>query len=258
MNGTASAVNGEALPGRLTKRVEIPIQTRLAEVGSADPDARTVDITWTTGAAVKRMDFWSGDMWIEELSVDPASVRMGRMQSGAPLLNTHARYDLSGVLGVVENAKVDGSKGTATVRFSKRADVEPIFQDVKDRIIRNVSVGYTVYRYDDVSTPDDLRAGTRRMRATDWEPSEVSLVPVGADPNAGVRSASTKGVCEIEYAECGITIDARAAETIALPVVSDESSSEDGRAAQAAPPAKTGGVTREHLLRIQHQSEVEN
>jgi len=113
---------------------------------------------------------------------------MGRMQKGAPLLDTHNRYSVTGVLGVVENAHLDGSKGTATVRFSRRPEVDPIFQDVKDKIIRNVSVGYTVYRYDDVSTQEDIKNRVRRMRATDWEPSEVSLVPVGADAGAGVRA----------------------------------------------------------------------
>jgi hypothetical protein len=180
--------------GSLT--VLIPMQTRLASVDTADAGARTAQITWSTGAAVRRVD-QNGEPWIEELSMNPAHVRMGRMQSGAPLLDTHNRYGLSGVLGVVENAKVDGTKGTATVRFSKRAEVDPIFQDVKDKIIRNVSVGYTVYRYDDVSTPEDLRAGTRRLRATDWEPSEVSLVPVGADANAGVRHPALRNACTI-------------------------------------------------------------
>jgi hypothetical protein len=179
-----------------SQTIQIPMQTRLAAVNIADAGARTANITWSTGAAVKRVDA-NGDSWIEELSMDPAHVRMGRLQSGAPLLDTHNRYGLSGVLGVVENAKVDGTKGTATVRFSKRAEVDPIFQDVKDKIIRNVSVGYTVYRYEDVSTADDLRNGMRRLCATDWEPSEVSLVPVGADPNAGVRHPALRNACAI-------------------------------------------------------------
>jgi hypothetical protein len=178
------------------ERVEIPVQTRSAEVGAVNADSRSVSITWTTGAAVRRMDL-EGDQFIEELSCDPSAVRMGRMQSGAPLLDSHNRYSLSGVLGVVENAQIDGRKGTATVRFSKRADVEPIFQDVKDKIIRNVSVGYTVYRYDDVSTADDIKLRVRRLRAMDWEPCEVSLVPVGADAKAGVRAEPRKGTCVI-------------------------------------------------------------
>jgi hypothetical protein len=168
-------------------------QARMADVGNANATSRTADITWTTGAAVSRISPGTGDSWIEELSCDPSAVRMGRLRSGAPLLDTHNRYSVAGVLGVVESAKMHGDKGTATVRFSKRAEVDPIFQDVKDKIIRNVSVGYTVYRYDDVSTADDLRAGTRRLRAMDWEPSEISLVPVGADANAGVRGGLPLG-----------------------------------------------------------------
>lgn len=171
------------------------IQTRIATVDAADSGSRCANITWSTGAAVNRVD--ANGSWIEELSMNPAHVRMGRLQSGAPLLDTHNRYGLSGVLGVVENAKVDGRKGTATVRFSKRAEVDPIFQDVKDKIIRNVSVGYQVHRYDDVSTPEDLRNGVQRLRATDWEPSEISLVPVGADANAGVRNQALRNACTI-------------------------------------------------------------
>jgi hypothetical protein len=223
----------------MQKTIEIPIQTRLAEVGEVAEGSRTVPITWTTGAAVKRVDWWNGDEWLEELSCDPAAVRMGRMNSGAPLLDTHNRYSVSGVLGVVENAKVDGQCGTADVRFSRRAEVEPILQDVKDKIIRNISVGYTVYRFDDVSTPEDIKARVRRMRAMDWEPAEVSLVPIGADAGAGVRAESPKHKCVIEFAE-------RSAEN-----------PESQPAGQAAPPAQRSGGGIDHLRRIQLQAERE-
>lgn len=214
----------------MKKTVEIPAQTRAATVGQAEGDSRMVPMTWTTGAAVKRVDFWTDEPWIEELCCDADCVRMGRMNSGAPLLNSHCRFDLSGVLGVVESAQVDGERGTCTVRFSRRADVEPIFQDVKDGIIRNVSVGYQVYRYADVSTEEDQKACVRRMRAMDWEPTEVSLVPVGADASAGVGRAETpKHACEIEFAE-------RSAET------------PEPNTAQA-PPACSGEVQRDLLRR---------
>jgi hypothetical protein len=185
----------------MQKTVEIPVQTRLAQVGEVNAEGRTVPIVWTTGAAVRRMDFWTGERWIEELSTDPKHVRMGRMESGAPLLDTHNRYSLGGVLGVVEDAQLKGGEGTAKVRFSRRADVEPVFQDVTDKIIRNVSVGYQVYRYEDVSTAEDTKARMRRLLAVDWEPQEVSLVPVGADAAAGVRSEPEKHPCVIEFSE---------------------------------------------------------
>jgi hypothetical protein len=43
-------------------------------------------------------------------------------------------------------------------------------------------------------------AGELVMRAVDWEPSELSLVPIGADPGAGVRSDSQETYpCVITY-----------------------------------------------------------
>jgi hypothetical protein len=223
------------------KTIEIPIQTRMAAVGPMDMESMTFPVTWTTGAAVNRSDFWSGDSWLEELSCDPSSVRMDRMNSGAPLLNAHNRFDLSGVIGVVENAKVDGTKGTATVRLSRRADVQPIAQDVQDKIIRNVSVGYRVFRYDDVSTPEDMANRTRRKRAMDWEPSEVSLVPVGADAGAGVgRAALPTNPCDIDFSE--------RSEPIVVPPI-DQST-----AGTAAPLVQRGAI---QLRRLQDQAERE-
>lgn len=165
-------------------RMDIPMQTRLMPVGSVDTKARTAELVWSRGARVQRYDWWNDETYYEELSMDPAHVRLGRMQAGAPLLNTHQRYDLSAVLGVVEGATVSGGEGRSTVRFSERADVEPYFRDVAGGIIRNVSVGYVVHKYEQSRDPN----GVLVMRAVDWEPSEVSLVPVGADAGAGVRS----------------------------------------------------------------------
>jgi hypothetical protein len=183
------------------------MQCRAASVGSINVEKRTVDLVWSTGAAVMRMDFWTGRKWMEELSLDPAHVRMGRMKSGAPLLNAHGSWDLRGQIGVVESASVDGKEGTATVRFSDRAEVEPIWRDVQNKIIRNVSVGYNVYRFKTVSKED---AEIKVLRAVDWEPAEISLVPVGADPGAGIRAASLVTECEIEeFAEAGAASQAK-------------------------------------------------
>jgi hypothetical protein len=165
-------------------RQSIPMQTRLAPVGTVDSKTRTAELVWSRGTRVQRYDWWNDEPYFEELSMDPAHVRMARMQAGAPLLNTHNRFDLAGVIGVVESAAVAGGEGRATVRFSERDDVKPIFQDVAAGIIRNVSVGYIVHKYEKSRNPD----GVLVMRAVDWEPSEISLVPVGADAGAGVRS----------------------------------------------------------------------
>lgn len=160
---------------------------RAAEVlvSSANLEKRTVDVVFTTGFRGKR-EGWFGDAWMEELAVTPEAVRLERLNNGAPLLNNHSRWDLTSVMGVVERAWIAGDKGMATVRFSERADVEPLFRDVAGGIIRNVSVGYKVHRWEELPVKDNELPV---MRAADWEPFEVSFVPIGFDPGAQARSA---------------------------------------------------------------------
>lgn len=186
-----------SLAGRGEQRTEfeIPLLGRAASVGTVDVAARTVDLVWTTGAPVKRYDYYRDRWYLEELSLDPAHVRMGRLQSGAAnLLNTHSRWDLSSVLGVVTKADLGNGEGTASVRFSQRDDVQPYFQDVVDGIIRSVSVGYAIYAVEMIAPTDD--GGVWTYRAVDWEPYELSLVPIPADAGAMTRAAASGGGTE--------------------------------------------------------------
>ncbi len=153
------------------------------EPSTVDVDKRTVQLTWTTGARVLR-GWW--DRYWEELSLDPKHVRMERLQSGAaPLLNTHSQYDLRDVIGVVENAKLEKGKGTATVRFDSGPEGEDAFRKVREGILRNISVGYATYRMEKLEDGDTT---IPVYRAVDWEPHEISLVPIGADAGAVTRS----------------------------------------------------------------------
>jgi len=154
---------------------------------SVNIEDRTVEITWTTGAKGRR---WSWDIgsYMEELEVSESAVRLERLNNGAPFLNTHSTWDLGDVIGVVERAWLEGGEGRALVRFSQREDVEPIFRDVRDGILRNISVGYSVHRYEMTEEPDDKLP---TYRAVDWEPMEISLVPIGFDDGAKTRSAKT-------------------------------------------------------------------
>jgi hypothetical protein len=148
---------------------------------TVNAETRTVEVVWTTGARVAR--YGIEGPYLEELSMDTKAIRMDRLNAGAPLLNSHSAADLSDIVGVVERAWLDGNEGRAVVRFSSRDDVEPIFRDVRDGIIRSISVGYRVWKYERVENGD-----TPILRATDWEPHELSLVPIPADAGAQVRS----------------------------------------------------------------------
>lgn len=149
-------------------------------------EQRTVELTWSTGATVRRFDWWDGP-YMEELSMDPSNIRMDRLNNGAPLLANHDSSDINSVVGVVERAWLEGSEGRAVVRFSDREDVAPIIADVRNGILRNISVGYAVHEYE-ITKPTD--GGMPTYRAVDWEPMEVSIVPVPADASSQIRSST--------------------------------------------------------------------
>lgn len=158
-----------------------------AEIGAVNDDARTVDLIFSTGAAVVRMDYWTGKRYREVLSMKPEHLRLDRLNAGAPLLDAHSAWSVSDVLGTVQrdSAKVEKGKGLCSVRFSKRESVKDIYEDVRDGIIACVSVGYRVHKFvEEQGKNEDMPTRT----AIDWEPFEVSMVPMPADAGAKVRS----------------------------------------------------------------------
>lgn len=172
----------------------VPLDVR-AMVSSVNAEKRTFDLTWTTGADVVRFDWETGRRFLERLSTDPKHVRLERLNSGAPLLDSHSAYSVANQLGVVEDdsASVNGKTGRATVRFPKAEDdpdADRIFRKVADKIIRNVSAGYRVHKFEDAGV--DKRTNLPILIASDWEPFEISMVPMGAD--AGARTRSSKDV----------------------------------------------------------------
>lgn len=178
------------VPDQQPQTIDLPPLYVRAPISSINVDERTVDIVFSTGAAVTRYDWMSGTRYIEKLSLDPKHVRLDRLNSGAPLLNAHSGWSVEDVLGVVEDnsASVTGKKGTARVRFSKRESVDPVWRDVQDRILQKISVGYNVYAYEE--TPGKNGAPPTRT-AVDWEPFEVSVVPMPADVGAQMRDGKS-------------------------------------------------------------------
>lgn len=218
---------------------QISALTRAAEFqpSSVNTENRTVELVWTTGARVLRSSW--GDQYLEELEVSERAINLTRLNSGAPFLNSHNQNSLSDVLGVVEKAWVRNGEGRAIVRFSERAEVEGIWKDVSLGIIRNVSVGYRVNRFEKVGESD----GVPVMRATAWEPFELSAVAVGADGSAGFRGSDELNACEIEGTEMETTNEVATeaqveTKTEALEVV-------ESAAAEPAPAVETPSVDAE-------------
>lgn len=164
---------------------------RAAKLGGYDPETRAVTMTWTTGATVRR---WGYDPdtkrfgeFDEELVVSADSINMERINSGnAPLLNSHRSYSTTDVVGRIEagSVELDGNNATARAIITDAADAAPTRERLQDGTLRNVSVGYSIDAFERIV---DKERAVPLIRVTRWTPAEVSLVPVGADPGAGVR-----------------------------------------------------------------------
>jgi hypothetical protein len=148
-----------------------------------NPEERTVEVVWSTGAKGKRYT-WTGSYY-EELSMKKDHVRLERLNQGAPVLNNHRSYDLSSNLGVVEKAWIKEKQGHAVLRLSSREEISGIVKDIQDGIIRNISVGYVVHAFEEVTKKGDE---VPTYRAVDWEPMEISFVNMPFDKDAQVRS----------------------------------------------------------------------
>ena len=188
-----------APPSKVGPRsVQMPPLSIRAAVASINEEERSVELIFSTGAPVERFDWMSGKRYLETLSLDPAHVRVDRLNAGGPLLDSHSAWSVADQLGAVVPGSVRllKNEARASVRFSKREAVEGVWQDVRDGIISSVSVGYRVYKF--VETEGKGNALPVRL-AIDWEPFETSLVPIPADAGAKVREgkSSDANTCEI-------------------------------------------------------------
>src|SRR5262245_42527058 len=104
--------------GPLCVRAELSLQ-------SVNEEDRTVDLVFTTGAGVERYDYWKDERYIETLSLDPAHVRLDRLNAGGPVLDSHSAWSVSDQLGAVVPGSVKLTKkaGELKARFSNRQSV---------------------------------------------------------------------------------------------------------------------------------------
>ncbi|MBC6714785.1 hypothetical protein H9Q09_01115 [Aurantimonas sp. DM33-3] len=180
-NQTGRKPVGDAI--RIPDRAFGEVEVRADTFSSED---RTVEIIWAAGAKVRRYS-WDEGYFMEELSMDASHIRMDRFASGMSLLDSHDAYSMDNRIGTVipGSVRVDGGKAYATVRLSRNQRGESIYQDLQDGHPFPVSVGYRIHAYEKTEG-DDSQLPT--LRAIDWEPLELSAVPIPADAGAFSRS----------------------------------------------------------------------
>lgn len=188
---------------RTVKTGELSIRGTF-DLSTLNEEERTVDVCFGTDTPVL-MGYW--ERYYEILSFDGDDCDMSRLNSGAAMLDNHNRWGgTADQPGVVERGWSKGGKGYATLRFARDKSTvagvadgpgEKIFQRVKDKIVRNVSVGYTVQEYTEIEAAGTQTAGIASenkiptYRAIKWQPFEISFVSIPADINAGVRSVGS-------------------------------------------------------------------
>ncbi|KJV10753.1 hypothetical protein VZ95_02875 [Elstera litoralis] len=158
--------------------------TRITPAEGSDTTAAVeFEAVMSTGAAVLRYD-WGRDRFVSEvLDMSPKAVDIERMNAGASVLDSHRTSGLEAVFGNVVPGSVRLENGVLKARLR----LDP--QDARSRkvvegFVRGLSVGYTVSRWEIDEATDPVT-----VRATRWQPHEVSVVSVPADPAAMVSLA---------------------------------------------------------------------
>lgn len=164
------------------------LMTRRAPAARADKldvQDRTVEVVWAAGAKVRRRSL--DGPFIEELSMDPAHVRLGRLNVGASVLDAHSAWSMKDRIGTVVpgSARIENGRGYATIRLSTNELGETLLRDLEAGHRLQISVGYRIHKSERLENEDDELP---TLRAIDWEPYELSAVPVPADPRAHTRS----------------------------------------------------------------------
>lgn len=176
-----------------TEQRDLPPQVRAAtiEPSTFNPDTNEVEVVWTTGARVRRYDWWTEQPYEEELVITEDAVDMARFDAGTvQVLDGHRSYGgVGAILGIATRAWVANGEGRALIRLSERPELAGIVADIRSGVIRAISFGYTVQRYE-ITRAQDRTDGVNMAlyRAVRFTPNEISFVPVPADANAGTRS----------------------------------------------------------------------
>jgi hypothetical protein len=174
---------------------QIGMLTRAAMINPSSVDMEKREFTISFASEYPVLMQWY-ETFYEVLTMQ--GMRTERLDSGAPFLDNHNRYGSvsDNVLGVVIEHWREGDKAYAKIKLSKRAELDSLLQDIQDGIVRNISCGYRVHKYEE--TPRAVGVTIPTYRAVDWEPMEISAVPVGADPTVSVRSEGEKFNVQIQ------------------------------------------------------------
>ena len=154
-----------------------------SEVRSIDDEARAAEFVAATETPV-RMGSTSEVLLMKGLSLD-------RYERNPVVLDSHRMESALDVVGTAA-VRVEGQNLVARIRFDQDAHSEAVWQKVRSKSLRGLSIGYRVDPAS-VRTVRSETTGEQVSTAHSWELYEVSVVPVPADAGALLRAASFTG-----------------------------------------------------------------
>jgi hypothetical protein len=150
-------------------------------IGSYNEADNTIEVIFSTGERGLR-GYWT--QYYEELEISTTAMRMERLRKGGPFLKDHVN-SIENQIGVVVDVWIEGKNAMARIRLSENPDHASVIADIRAGVIKNISVGYRVFKYLEVAVGEDE---IPVYRAVDWEPMEISAVAVPFDSDSQTRS----------------------------------------------------------------------
>jgi hypothetical protein len=169
-----------------------------AEVSSSSYNEaeNTVRVTFATEAKVL-IRSWDGDYY-QVLVCDESAIVSDRLNNGSVhLVDSH--NSLSSVkngYGNVIRWGIDNKQCWADIKLTRRDDAKGVIQDIKDGVLRSVSI-YAI-PHSAIQLPLVNAETVPTINITRWEPREISLTLLPADGDSVIRSDKEQHTIEIQ------------------------------------------------------------
>lgn len=163
-----------------------------ADEGEAESDSeesRVIELSFSSEAPCDR---WFGP---EILLHEGDAVDLTRLNEiGVVLFNHNSDLPIGRILSV--ELDENEHKTRATIELDSDDTSELVYQKIRSGTLKGVSVGYRVHEWaelDDEEKSENGRFVGPAYIATKWEPYEISIVSVPADPDVGVGRQMEEG-----------------------------------------------------------------
>jgi len=178
-------------------------RTAAIEFRAVEENPNQVELSFSSEYAVPR---WFGS---EILTHEAGAVNFDRLMTVGTVLFAHGRDVKHGKMPIARIEKawldIEQRKGRAVIEFDGDEDSQKVRDKLLGGSIKGVSFGYSVDSWEEVmpgKTSSNGRFVGPAYVALKWEPIEISIEPVPADPTVGPGRGAEQAETE-QSAETG-------------------------------------------------------